>query len=104
MDFSHYVKQQKEWSLETFGKGQRTAGIIKHIQAELEEVREHPLDLTEWIDIIILTMDGAWRMGFTPDEIETELRRKQNQNFLRKWPPREQSESNQSEPMFHIRE
>lgn len=103
MDFTYYVKQQKLWSLETFGEGQRSDGICKHIASELEEIKEHPSDLTEWIDVIILAIDGAWRMGFTPEEIETELRRKQLQNQLRKWPPREVSEANQDKPTFHIK-
>ena len=47
MDFSYYVKQQKAWSLKTFGEGQRSDGICKHIASELEEIKEHPSDLTE---------------------------------------------------------
>lgn len=104
MDFSYYVKRQKEWSTRTFGEGQRTPGIIKHIKKELEEIEESPLNLEEWIDVIILAMDGAWRMGFTPNEIETELRRKQTLNIeIRKWLPKEVNEANQDQPSFHIK-
>lgn len=102
MDFSYYVKQQKEWSIKTFGEGQRVEGVLKHIEKELAEIREHPQDLTEYIDVIILAMDAAWRAGFTPDEIETELRRKQLQNTLRKWPPI--NPNNHDDAIEHIKD
>jgi hypothetical protein len=37
---------------------------IKHIKKELDdEIAHDPLDLGEWIDVIILGLDGAWRTG-----------------------------------------
>ena len=105
MDFAYYVKRQKDWSLTTLGRGRRTEGIIKHIQSELEEIKKSPLMLEEWIDVIILAIDGAWRMGFTSDDIEAELMRKQTLNIaIRKWPAIEVSEANESEPIYHIKE
>jgi hypothetical protein len=107
MNFSNYVHRQKYWSLETFGRGKRTDGICKHIEKELEEILSADNDkekLTECIDVIILAMDMAWRLGFTPEQIEYELDRKQRENFFRKWPTKEISEANQDKPTYHIKE
>lgn len=52
---------QRDWSLKTFGEGQRTEGIVKHIYQELQEIVSNPRDLEEWADVAILAMDGAWR-------------------------------------------
>lgn len=105
MDFSKYVERQKEWSLQTFGKGERTDGIIKHIQHELEEVSSSTGrdKLEECIDIIILAMDMAWRLGWEPQTIEDMLLWKQIKNFQRQWPSKEVSEANQNEPTFHLK-
>lgn len=107
MDFSEYIHRQREWSLVTFGNGARTDGISKHIRHELEEIANANNDverLEECIDVIILAMDMAWRLGFQPNTIEQMLHWKQEKNFARKWPAREVSEANQSEPTFHIKE
>lgn len=107
MDFSDYVHRQREWSLVTFGNGKRTDGISKHIAHELEEIANAENDvekLEECIDVIILAMDMAWRLGWEPRVIEDMLLWKQTKNFSRKWPAKEVSEANQSEPTFHIKE
>lgn len=94
-----FVWQQREWSVRTFGQGQRTEGICKHIEKELAEIRENPTDITEWIDVIILAFDGAWRAGYSPEEIEEALYDKQQKNFLRKWP----TNPAEDQPSEHIR-
>jgi hypothetical protein len=87
MNFERYLEVQILWSNKTFGKGKRTEGICQHIEKELKEIRSSPTDLTEWIDVVILALDGAWRAGFSPFEICRELVKKQNINIERKWPP-----------------
>lgn len=57
------------WSRATFGDGKRTGGIIKHIRKELEEIESNPTDVTEWIDVAILALDGAWRSGHSAQEV-----------------------------------
>jgi hypothetical protein len=81
-----YIKRQAEWSAKTFGTSQRTLGIVNHIRKELEEILRDPGDLEEWIDVMILALDGYWRHGGNPDEIYQRLQAKQNKNFERKWP------------------
>ena len=81
-----YLEKQKEWSSKTFGNGKRTLGIIKHIQKELIEIEECPEDLQEWIDVIILAMDGYWRHGGNAKDLMERLIEKQCINFNRDYP------------------
>lgn len=81
-----YLERQKDWSLRTFGPAPRTQGIIQHITKELEEIRQQPGDLMEWIDVAILALDGAWRAGHTPRAIVAALQAKQDKNVARQWP------------------
>lgn len=87
IDFVDYLERQRDWSIQTFGESKRTNGVTKHIEKELDEIRENPNDLMEWIDVIILAMDGAWRAGYEPQEIIDALVLKQKINFARNWPP-----------------
>lgn len=80
------IVEAKEWSEQTFGPGDRLQGIIAHIKEELKEVEEHPDDVSEWADIIILALDGAWRSGHTPEEIVAGLNAKYAKNRARTWP------------------
>jgi Protein of unknown function (DUF550) len=81
-----YLRRQQIWSARTFGPGPRTEGIVKHIQKELGEILAKPRDLTEWIDVMQLALDGYWRHGGEPDAIMDYLQAKQNVNFQRTWP------------------
>jgi hypothetical protein len=86
MHLEDYVHKQIVWSTDTFGPGQRTKGVIDHIKKELREVEEAaPDNLEEWIDVIILALDGAWRSGHNPLEICDALMAKQKVNMRRKW-------------------
>lgn len=81
-----HIDRQTAWSRETFGPGARTKGVIAHIRKEIEEVAADPDDLSEWIDLIILAIDGATRHGFTGAQIEAGLVAKQAKNEGRTWP------------------
>jgi hypothetical protein len=63
-----------------------TLGVIDHLKKELVEVERCPGDLSEWIDVIILAIDGAWRAGFSAEEITMGLLTKQIKNERRRWP------------------
>lgn len=86
IDLVAHLQRQHEWSIRTFGPGARTAGVIDHIRKELREIEESPNDLSEWIDVAILAFDGAWRAGYTPEEIAAALAAKQAKNESRTWP------------------
>ena len=81
-----YLTRQWEWSKRTFGPGRRTLGIIQHIQKELREVEAKPTDLSEWVDVAILAMDGYWRHGGSPETFMRDMQAKQDKNFARVWP------------------
>lgn len=85
IDAAHLTRQ-REWSKATFGPGKRTLGVIDHIRKELAEVEADPTDLSEWVDIIILAFDGAWRHGGKPQQIIDAIVAKQARNEARTWP------------------
>lgn len=81
-----HIMRQIAFSFNTFGPGLRTKGVIDHIRKELVEIEEKPEDLGEWVDVIILAFDGAWRTGADPEEIIEAIKAKQDKNELRIWP------------------
>lgn len=88
-DLVSHIDRQREFSLRTFGPGHagdRVRGLRDHIEGELDEVEHAPFDTEEWIDIVILALDGAWRTGRTSREVVRTLREKQAKNETRKWP------------------
>lgn len=85
-DLIAHLHRQREFSERTFGPGERTAGVTDHIEKEVREVRQKPHDLSEWIDLVLLSLDGAWRHGFTPEQIAAALDAKQTKNEARSWP------------------
>lgn len=97
-DMEAHIERQREWSGRTFGTTPRAAGIVAHIRKELLEIEAAPHDLGEWIDVVILALDGAWRTGATPGDIIGALVAKQTANEARTWPPlSEQSEDKATE-------
>ena len=81
-----HMRRAIAFSLATFGPGDRSAGVVAHIRKELLEIEAKPDDLEEWIDVAILAFDGAWRAGYTADEIVAALAAKQAKNEARTWP------------------
>lgn len=81
-----HLHRARAFSEKTFGPGARAEGIVAHICKELDEIIAEPTDLEEWIDVMILAMDGAWRAGYEPEEIVAALVAKQNKNESRTWP------------------
>lgn len=96
------LRRQTKWSRETFGPPKGASGVIDHLKKEIKEVEENPADLEEWIDIIILAIDGAWRSGHDASEIVGMLTTKFVKNKNRKWPPLDQQEEGKATE--HIRD
>ena len=86
MDLVEHLSRQREWSKKTFGPGRRTEGVLDHIGKEVEEIRRNPADLFEWVDVMILAFDGAWRQGYEPAQIAAAITSKQYRNENRQWP------------------
>lgn len=85
IDAAHLLRQ-RQWSERTFGPGTRTKGVVEHIRKELKEIEADPSDIEEWIDVVILALDGAWRAGAEPQQIIDTLLGKQAKNEARTWP------------------
>jgi len=85
-DLAAHLAHQKEWSENTFGPGSRAFRICNHIRKELQEIENAPSDLSEWIDVVILAFDGAWREGYSPEQIIASLVNKAVLNESRAWP------------------
>lgn len=83
-DLVAHLRRQASFSERTFGPGERVAGVCDHIRKELREVEADAAagvpTLSEWIDVIILAFDGAWRSGATPEQIVSALIAKQTKN------------------------
>ena len=60
--------------------------VIDHIRKELVEVENAPHDIDEWVDVITLAIDGAWRAGYTAHDIAGAIVAKQAKNKERIWP------------------
>ena len=86
-DLAEFYNAKVTWSRETFGPGDRYAGVIAHIRKELDEIELEPSDPAEWIDVVLLAMDGAWRSaGLDGGEFVAVLEAKQGANRMRTWP------------------
>lgn len=85
-DLVAHLRRQIEFSERTFGPGGRVQGVCDHIRKELVEVESAGGPLAEWVDVIILGLDGAWRSGATPEQIVAAIAAKQAKNETRRWP------------------
>jgi hypothetical protein len=83
---AQHLTLQRAWSERTFGPGPRTKGVLDHIRKELKEIEDDPLDVKEWVDVVILALDGAWRAGWEPQAIIDAIKAKQVKNEARTWP------------------
>lgn len=61
MDLKQHLIRQMAFSHATFGPGTRTNGVIDHIRKELEEVATAGGSAHEWVDVVILALDGLSR-------------------------------------------
>lgn len=85
-DLIKHLERQRAWSEKTFGPGLRTKGVSDHICKELHEISQKPEDLMEWVDVILLALDGAWRAGHDSAAIAAAINYKQGRNESRTWP------------------
>ena len=86
MNLIEHLHRQRAWSQITFGPHARTKGVIDHIRKELVEIERDQHDVSEWVDVILLALDGAWRHGYSPEQIAAAIEAKQAENMARQWP------------------
>jgi len=81
----------------TFGPGERMGGVIDHIRKELVEVEACGGEANEWVDVVILALDGLTRRLAFCNGVRNEPRlvvemvcnmieHKQTKNETRIWP------------------
>lgn len=80
------ITRQRDWALKTFGPGDHSEGLLKHIKKEVIEIMEDTSETEEWVDIIILAIEGAWRTGASPKEVVQWFDMKMSKNERRQWP------------------
>lgn len=85
LDIVEHLKRQRSWSEQTFGFGPRTASLLDHLQKELKEVAENPRDMDQWIDLVLLALDGALRTGHRPEDVAACIFHSQVRNEGRRW-------------------
>jgi len=86
-DLASFFEERKEWSRETFGPAYIWKRVVAHIRKELAEIEAKPDDLEEWIDVVLIAMDGAWRAaGADGDGFIAALVAKAAKNMKRTWP------------------
>jgi hypothetical protein len=101
MDLINHLYRQRDFSLRTFGPGPRSNSVIEHIRKELMEIEANPTDVFEWVDVILLALDGAWRAGHSPEVIANAIVIKQKRNESRIWPDWRMADLN--DPIEHNR-
>jgi hypothetical protein len=106
-DLVAHLKRQRAFSRATFGPGVRVNGTIDHIKKELAEIEaSHGVDVIEWIDIVLLALDGAWRaaqaLSMPIEVVAGAIESKQAKNELRDWPDWRTSDRNKA--IEHTRE
>ena len=97
MDLAEHLRRQIAFSRATYGPGERMEGVCDHIAKELQELRTSPDDdlrSREWVDLVILSLDGLWRAldaechpyDLIPETMVELIRAKQTKNEQRDWP------------------
>lgn len=82
-DLAHFF-DEKAWSRGEFGE--EYEGVLGHLTKKLNEVTAKPADLEEWVDIILLALDGASRhAGATGVDFVAALQAKHQKNRARRW-------------------
>jgi hypothetical protein len=61
MDLMQHLLRQMAWSHATFGPGTRTEAVIDHLRKELQEVIDSNGEPHEWVDVVVLALDGLTR-------------------------------------------
>jgi hypothetical protein len=106
MNLIKHLAGQVAFSLKTFGPGRRTEGVLNHIEKEVVEVRDSMGSPEEWVDIVILSLDGLLREiatatpHLTPHQAATiaagMIQNKQVINEGRDWPDWRKADPNKA--------
>lgn len=107
MNLEQHLLRQMAFSHATFGPSTRTDGVIDHIRKELVEVKESGGSAAEWVDVVILGLDGLTRQlaycngerrdpKLVAHDAVSMLEGKQGRNEARTWPNWRTSDPNKA--------
>lgn len=68
-DLVAHLHRQREFMRRTFGVEARPAAMLPVIRKRLDEISGNPGDLSGWVQVVVLALDGAWRAGHAPAKI-----------------------------------
>jgi hypothetical protein len=88
LDLEEFWHVFSAWSQATFGndasRGPR--GPLLHLQKEVAECLEDPMDVEEYADCVFLVFDACRRAGFSFNDLRIAINRKLKTNMARRWP------------------
>lgn len=86
-DILRLMEEQKRFSESTFGtvEVREAKASLEHLMREAKEAWEHPDDIEEHADILLLLLDSTWRNGWGVWELLEAARKKQLKNKKRNW-------------------
>lgn len=109
MDLKQHLIRQMAFSHATFGPGNRWEGIVDQIKKEIIELEESGGECEEWVDIVILALDGltrslAFSLGnglrqnpnIASQTAINMIAAKQTENESRQWPDWRTADKNKS--------
>lgn len=96
-----WIDKLYDWSVEAYGPGKRATGILAHIRKELNEVEAEPEDPEEWVDIILLALNGLQRLDLGGEKIIELIQHKVDKNKARSWPDWRTMDENT--PIEHVK-
>ena len=97
-----FIDEKFLWSTRTFGQHKNHMKIINHIRKEAIEASHAPTDPEEWVDMILLALDGLSRIcGLSGAEIIEQIAAKNDKNHQREWPPVQ--EVHDDHPIEHVK-
>lgn len=114
LDLKSHLLRQMAFSHQAYGPGERRKGVCDHLKKEIEEMEKGHGESAEWVDIVILALDGltqrlAYCYGDSRndpiDVAETACRMieaKQGRNEGRTWPDWRTAPADQA--IEHVRE
>lgn len=98
-DLQQLLHKAAAFSRATFGKGERTDGVLDHMAKEALEIKKEDTcygRAGEWVDMVILAQDGLMRalqehlpdapLSVTSQTAVSMIVGKYNKNELREWP------------------
>jgi hypothetical protein len=73
------------WADSTFGGNRKPKSVIAHLAKEVMELYDDPTDLSEYADVLILTLNAAKLAGYDVNLLVLGIEAKMIINKQRKW-------------------